>query len=324
MKTTKITSYSLELSKEEIQILEEKLKIKGWGFKELPYAHWGASPGKGLNVAAYKSGKVTVQGRDTEEFVLFTLEPEVTGKALLGYEKKSEKIKGNSNNQQSEFYLSQPHAGIDESGKGDFFGPLVIAAVFIDKKTEKLLANAGVQDSKLIKNDKKIIEIAKKIKDIVGKSYSVVPVGPDAYNRLYGSMENLNKLLAWGHARALENLLAKVPECQKVIADKFAHEKEIINALMKKGRSIKLIQRTKAESDLAVAAASILARAEFVQRLHKLGEDAGITLPKGAGAGVNKVIKIVVEKYGREKIASFGKIHFKSLKKVLDEMGDNE
>ena len=316
MKTTKITSYSLKLSKEEIEILEENLKRKGWDFKNIPYSYWGASPGKGLNVVAYKSGKVTVQGRDTEDFVLFTMEPEVTGKALLGYEKK----KDNSNNQQTEIFLTSPHAGIDESGKGDFFGPLVIAAVYVDEKTEKILENTGVQDSKLIKNDKKIIEIAKKIKKIVGNSYSVVPIGPDAYNRLYGSMQNLNKLLAWGHARALENLLAKVPECKIVIADKFAHEREITGALMKKGKDVKLIQRTKAESDIAVAAASILARAEFVYRLSILSEEAGINLPKGAGAGVNKVIKILVEKYGKEKISSFGKTHFKSLSKVLAEM----
>jgi ribonuclease HIII len=316
MKTAKISSYSVKLTEEKIKILEDILRDKEWSFKNIPYAYWGASPGKGLNVVAYKSGKVTVQGKDTEEFVLFTLEPQVTGKALLGYESGSE----TGMVKQVELSLKEPHAGIDESGKGDFFGPLVIAAVYVDEKTEKILENTGVQDSKLIKNDKKIIEIAKKIKKIVGNSYSVVPIGPDAYNRLYGSMQNLNKLLAWGHARALENLLAKVPECKIVIADKFAHEREITGALMKKGKDVKLIQRTKAESDIAVAAASILARAEFVFRLSILSEEAGVNLPKGAGAGVNKVIKILVEKYGKEKISSFGKTHFKSLSKVLAEM----
>jgi len=312
MKTTNITNYSLNLTNEQIEKLHEILIYKNWTFKKVPFAHWAASPGKGLNLVAYKSGKVTIQGKNTEEFILFTLEPEITGKALVGYEKEENYEKNES--------LDLPHAGIDESGKGDFFGPLVVAAVFIDDTSKKLLLNAGVQDSKLIKNDKKILAIANIIKSKVGGAYSIVPIGPQAYNRLYESMTNLNKLLAWGHARALENLLAKVPDCKTVIADKFAHEKEIINALMKKGKTVRLIQKTKAESDIAVAAASILARAEFVTRIDMLGREVGLKLPKGCGSNVNKVIQEVIEKHGEDKISYFGKVHFKTLSKVLDAM----
>jgi ribonuclease HIII len=203
--------------------------------------------------------------------------------------------------------------GIDESGKGDYFGPLVIAAVFVDATTQRELALMQVRDSKKI-SDGRILELAPDIKTIC--PHSIVAIGPQKYNELYAKIKNLNRLLAWGHARALENLLDKV-SCARAIADQFGDERLILHALQEKGRTIALEQRPKAESDLAVAAASILARAEFLIRLKRLSGDVGTTLPKGASPAVELAAKMVIKKHGQERLGEVAKLHFKTTQAVL-------
>jgi ribonuclease HIII len=207
--------------------------------------------------------------------------------------------------------------GIDESGKGDYFGPLVIAAVFVDATTQGELALMQVRDSKKI-SDGRILELAPDIKTIC--PYSVIAIGPKKYNELYGKIRNLNRLLAWGHAKALENLLERV-SCTRAIADQFGDERLILNALQEKGRTIILEQRTKAESDLAVAAASILARAEFLLRLKRLSDEVGTTLPKGASPSVELAARMIVRKHGRERLGTVAKLHFKTTQTILAELG---
>lgn len=203
--------------------------------------------------------------------------------------------------------------GIDESGKGDYFGPLVIAAVFVTPSTQQDLTLMQVRDSKKI-SDGRIVEMAPDIRLVC--PHSIVAIGPQRYNELYAKIKNLNRLLAWGHARALENLLQEV-DCDLAIADQFGDERLILNALQEKGKQIRLMQRPKAESDLAVAAASILARAEFLQRLHKLSEGLNTTLPKGASPAVELAGKMVIKKYGRERLGTVAKLHFKTTKQIL-------
>jgi ribonuclease HIII len=203
--------------------------------------------------------------------------------------------------------------GIDESGKGDYFGPLVIAAVFVDATTQGELALMQVRDSKKI-SDGRILEMAPDIKAIC--PHSVIAIGPHKYNELYAKIRNLNRLLAWGHAKALENLLDRV-SCERAISDQFGDERLILNALQEKGRKIVLEQRTKAESDMAVAAASILARAEFLLRLKRLSDEVGTTLPKGASPAVELAAKMVIKKHGQERLDSVAKLHFKTTQAVL-------
>lgn len=203
--------------------------------------------------------------------------------------------------------------GTDESGKGDFFGPLVIAGVFVEEEKEKFLQDLKVRDSKNI-SDSVIEVLDKEIKE--NCPYSVVAIGPEKYNQLYQTIKNLNRLLAWGHSRCIENLLEKV-DCQRAIADQFGDEKYIQKALMEKGKKIILEQRTRAESDLAVASASILARAEFIRRLDRLSQAYQIQLPKGAGEEVVKTGKLLVEKYGQDILTKVAKIHFKTARQIL-------
>ena len=281
--------------------IENYCREHGWQFSDLAYGHWKAAGNK-INVAAYKSGKLTVQGANTAEFVLYFLEPEVLHTTGFGYEEPAAVL--NTGN-------ITPHGGIDESGKGDFFGPLVVAGVYADAEIGAKLASAGVCDSKLIKSDKKITEIAHQIRNIAAGKFAVVTVGPEAYNRLYGSFGNLNRLLAWGHAKVIEELLEKVPECPRMLSDKFGNESLIRNALQTRGRQIILDQETKAESDVAVAAASILARDGFIRIMAKLSESAGITLPRGAGANVQAMANEIAAK-DPELLQKISKTHFRT------------
>ena len=307
MTETKIKNYVVKLSKEQVNQLTELLKSQNWEFIEHPYAYWKAKHDK-INVIAYESGKLVVQGKETEDFVLFTLEPEILKKASLGYEDKNDKPE----------VQFTPHIGIDESGKGDFFGPLVVAAVFVDHHSYPELIKLGVKDSKLIKNDNKILSVAKEIRSTVKGNFSVVSIGPEAYNRLYNNFRNLNKLLAWGHSRSLENLLDKEVNCTWALSDKFGDEKLIKQALFNKGKQIELKQQTKAESDIAVAAASILARAEFVTRIKKLSESIEIPLLKGAGKAVLETAVKIIKENGKDKLNLISKIHFKTYLQAID------
>jgi ribonuclease HIII len=203
--------------------------------------------------------------------------------------------------------------GIDESGKGDYFGPLVIAAVFLDATTQNELTLMNVRDSKKI-SDGRILDMAPDIRMLC--PHTMIAIGPQRYNELYAKIRNLNRLLAWGHAKALETLLDKV-SCAHAIADQFGDEQLILNVLQEKGRTIVLEQRHKAESDLAVAAASILARAEFLHRLKRLSDGIGTTLPKGASLAVELAGRMIVKKHGAERLGLVAKLHFKTTQAVL-------
>jgi ribonuclease HIII len=203
--------------------------------------------------------------------------------------------------------------GIDESGKGDYFGPLVVAAVYLPGERRAELVRMGARDSKEV-SDAKAIELAASIRSSFPSE--VVVVGPESYNRLYERMKNLNRLLAWGHARALENLLGRV-ECEVAVSDKFGDARLIEQALMEKGRKIRLVQRTHAEEETAVAAASLVARAEFLRRLGELSRRVGYSLPKGAGPKVDEAAERLVRAFGPEILAKVAKIHFKTTRKVI-------
>ncbi|MFZ2052633.1 MAG: ribonuclease HIII [Candidatus Aminicenantales bacterium] len=206
------------------------------------------------------------------------------------------------------------HIGTDESGKGDYFGPVVIAGVFLPDGQEDVLREFGVKDSKRT-SDGRVRELAEIIKR--GYIHSIVSIGPERYNELYVKLRNLNRILAWGHSRAIENILEKVP-CRLAITDQFGDKAFVMNALMKKGKRLELIQRPKAEEDLAVAAASLLARAEFLKRLHFLSQDVGIDLPKGASSMVEEAGAKLVRLRGAQILDKVAKKHFKITERVLN------
>jgi ribonuclease HIII len=299
-----MTIYTCKLTDEQAGALKCCLEARNYSFREVPYARFAAENEK-TNVVFYESGKLVVQGKGTREFVEFVLEPEVLKQARLGYEAVLNPD------------LLLPRLGVDESGKGDFFGPLCVAGVYVNEAVINAWKDAGVRDSKNISSDNKISDLAKLIRETRGCVTTVVPIGNEAYNRLYAKMKSVNLVLAWGHARVIENLMGQKhrmnPPPVRAISDQFAASKSVVEkSLMLLGRSIELVQRHKAEEDLAVAAASILARDEFVKRLAALGGDFGVELPKGAGGNVDAVAKDLFSKHGAAVLVGIAKMHFRT------------
>lgn len=204
------------------------------------------------------------------------------------------------------------HIGTDESGKGDFFGPLVIAGVLADEKSAQYFRELGIKDSKKL-SDKKMLMLAAEIKKTA--PHSIIAISNAKYNELYSNIKNLNKLLAWGHARAIENILEH-NTCEYALSDKFGDESLIKSALMKNGQSIRLEQMCKAESDISVAAASVLARATFVEKMEAMEQTYGLKFQKGCSGLVKDVAAEFIKKYGKARLKEVCKAHFKTYNEV--------
>ena len=299
-----MNSYTHPLSLGQATKLRVLLEELGFAFSPKEYTLFFAQKNR-LSVAVYEKGpKVLVQGGAVEEFVQFELEPKILGEAKLGYEEVHSPE------------MFEPHFGVDESGKGDFFGPLAIAGVYVDHGIARKLLDAGVQDSKRIGSDARIRALAQTIRKTANGLVETVLIGPQRYNELYEKFGNLNKLLGWGHARVIENLLEKKPDCPRSLSDQFADARVIEQSLLRHGRKIDIRQRTKAESDVAVAAASILAREAFINWLERRGKELGFRLERGASANVKEIAKKLVERKGPSALREVAKVHFRTAHEV--------
>lgn len=299
-----LTTYTKPLTGAQAAKLRGLLAERGWEFETKPYCLFAASKPK-VNVLVYEKGpKVVVQGKDTTDFVINLLEPEVLEQAELGYEEVLQP------------QMFDPHIGVDESGKGDFFGPLVIAGVYVDGAVARALREMGAVDSKRIGSDARIEKLAQEIRHIPDLRWEVVMIAPERYNELYIKFGNLNRLLAWGHAKVIELLLERVPSCPRALSDQFANPAVLKRALQERGRTIELVQQTKAESDPAVAAASILARERFVGWLRQTGQALGMDLPKGVSTAVKDNARKLVQRDGPAALPRVAKMHFRTALEV--------
>ena len=302
-----MNSYTHALTTEQVTKLRSLLDELGFIFSAKDYTILFAQKNK-LSVAVYEKGpKILVQGKGIEEFIQFELEPKILGEAKLGYEEVHTPE------------MFQPHFGVDESGKGDFFGPLVIAGVYVDRGIARQLLDAGVQDSKRITSDARIRALGQAIRKETGGLHETVLIGPAKYNELYASFGNLNSLLGWGHARVIENLLARKPECPRSLSDQFADARVIERSLRGKAREIVIEQRPRAESDVAVAAASILAREGFIDWLDRTGKKLGMRLDRGVSGPVKEAAKKLVEKGGAAALREVAKVHFRTAHEIAPE-----
>ncbi len=294
------TTFTTMLTDAQAGRLEPILEEKGFERREVPYARFSFA-GPSLLVTVYeKKNRLLVQGKGTDDFVEFTLEPQVTGVFSLPEDEGT-----------------APHFGIDESGKGDYFGPLVVAGVYVDGSISSVLRKLGVCDSKLVGSSARIRFLAEGIRRVPGIRFHLVSIGPERYNQLYPEFKNLNRFLAWGHATVIEGLAVKVPDCPMALSDQFANPVVLKRALAAKKLSIRLEQRVRAESDVAVAAASILARERFVNWMDATGERAGMKLPLGASGQVVKAARQLVARHGEEMLPKVAKMHFKTTQNVL-------
>src|SRR5437763_1298211 len=299
-----VNSYTHPLNSEQAEKLRALLGERGFTFAPKPHTIFFAQKEK-LSVAVYEKGpKILVQGRGVEDFVKFVLEPDIFGEARLGYEEVHSPE------------MFEPHFGVDESGKGDFFGPLVISGVYVDRGIGRKLLDAGVVDSKRIGSDARIRALADTIRKTSLGLVETVLIGPAKYNELYEKFGNLNKLLGWGHARVIENLLAKKPACPRSLSDQFADARVISASLLKHGRKIAIEQRPRAESDIAVAAASIVAREAFINWLERKSKELGIRLERGVSPSVKDTARKLVEMNGPDALREVAKVHFRTAHEI--------
>jgi ribonuclease HIII len=282
---------NLKIEIEKEKNLRRELESLNFRISELPHAFWRAE-NENNKLTFYKNGNLLIQGKEVEKILNYLIEKKIIFENVREFKE---------------------WIGTDEAGKGDYFGPLVIAGVLVEEKNKIELLKIGVQDSKRL-SESSVSEIAQRIKDSF--IYSIVLISPSKYNELLEKMKNLNRLLAWGHARVIENILNK-KICGYAISDKFGDEIYIKNALLEKGKKINIIQRYYGEEDIAVAGASILARNEFIKNLKEISKKFGLNFPKGAGKEVIEAGKEFVKKFGFSKLREVAKIHFKTTKEIM-------
>lgn len=211
------------------------------------------------------------------------------------------------------FQLGLPRAGGDESGKGDFFGPLVVSAFHLDSATAKQLAGSGIVDSKKL-TDAAILKLAGLL-DKTGRGHTITLM-PREYNPQYREVGNLNLLLAQVHGRCMQALIKRLGAPGAILIDQFAANAEPLRKAVAPGAGTKFMTRTKAEADLAVACASVLARAAFVEGLKELGTEFGMEFPPGAGPPVIQAGRQFTRTFGREALGQVAKLHFKTREQV--------
>lgn len=292
-----MNTYSQKINQLQASKIKELLESKGASFDIVQYSVWRAKTSS-YQAIFYTSGKLLIQGKEVDNIAKEIDE-------ILGIKSAIEQSTLIECNEEK-------YIGTDESGKGDFFGPLVVAGVQVDNSNKQKFIDLGIKDSKKL-DDKKILVLANQIK--ANAVHSIIVMTPVKYNELYNKFNNLNKLLAWGHARAIENILEKSP-CNYALADKFGDESLIKNALMQKGKNIILNQMVRAEADIAVAAASVLARAEFVKRMQELENKYELPLSKGASSKVVEQAKEFVKTYSFERLNEVAKMHFKTVQEL--------
>jgi len=316
----KKTSFTFELTNDQQELLLGLMVTGNYRKREVPYSLYSVE-GDHFNATLYekeKHGKrkLCVQGSKAEDFVLFQLEPIVLGSASLGYEKELNPE------------LFSAHAGSDESGKGDYFGPLVVCCAYTDEHLSDEMQKLGVKDCKQM-TDKAVLTAGAALRKLLGPDgYAVVKLGPAAYNRLYAKMKNINRMLAWAHGTAIEELLTKRQGCDRVVVDQFAPtELTIRRALKERGKQAKVEQRHKAESDIAVAAASVIARELFIRACLDMGkecfgEGSEEKIPLGSSdPRVRALAESMVKKNGAVWLMNHCKAHFQTTDKVLSACG---
>lgn len=290
--------FTAKIAPELAAKLQEDLESQGFEITRPVHTLFSAKK-KGVICTLYESGSLVVQGKEMDEFIEFYLEPEILNTFKFTHPEANLDL--------------TPRIGMDEAGKGDFFGPLCICALYADGEGIRKLLEMGVKDSKRF-SDESILKLARKIR--AGYSYTVIRLFPSKYNELYARFKNLNRLLAWAHASALGDLSQKTG-CKKAILDQFANERVVESALKQKRVEIHLEQRVRGEEDPVVAAASILARAGFIEGIETLSQEIGFPLPKGAsGAVLSAGVKLVSQR-GPEVLDKVAKTHFKTKGEIL-------
>jgi ribonuclease HIII len=283
----------------EARQLQERLRV------ELPEtAEWRTAPHALFAVRAldvvltcYTSGKLVMQGRDLDGFELRFLDH--LSATSRGAPERADDLA-----------LDTPTIGSDEAGKGDYFGPLVVAACTATADDNQALARLGVADSKTLADDR-VRRLAGQIERLLDHQIAVLE--PEEYNRRHMETGNLNALLADLHGSVIGPLLHRHPQTEVVIVDRFSSGDRLARALQAHGVvGPRVVEVVRAERHPVVAAASILARAGFLEGLDRCSDACGTDLHKGAGPPVDAAARRVVAIGGRALLEKVAKLHFKN------------
>lgn len=296
---------TLLISSDKFAEFRAYLEKNGYVFEDRAYQQFLAKKA-GIVINLYTNGKIVLGGADqaertrVEEY-LCSLEASQAVKLVKEY---------------PAIEVSGTRIGTDEVGKGDYFGPLVVGGVIANDAQVEQLQELGVKDSKAL-SDTTIKTLAVKIRKFLQPAqHTFILINPAKYNMLHKEMgNNVNRILGWGHARAIENLLIANPVCKTAIADQFGDQSYIEKALMRNGKKINLIQSPKGEREATVAAASILARAELVDRFYEMNNTYGLTFPKGSTDVIETAKKFVLN-YGDRALLNVAKVHFSITQKI--------
>ena len=267
--------------------------------KKIPYAIFQAQE-EDTVITLYESGKAMFQG--------ISADVDASMWAML-QDKKEE-----TNNEEDLYHITS--IGSDEVGTGDYFGPVVVCAAYVNIEDIKFLEELKVKDSKEITDDyiRKIAPtIAKKI------DYELLVLSNKEYNEKYKTIKNINKIKAIMHNKVLYTLHQRHSDCNKIIIDEFAKENSYFNYL-KEVTNVErnLIFTPKAENkNMAVGAAAILARFTFLEIMDKLSDKYHEPLLKGASSEVDKQAERLIEKYGKEVLDDIAKLHFINTERIL-------
>jgi ribonuclease HIII len=285
--------------------LRRRLGDERYEFRPVPYSVFSAK-GDGVVATYYTSGKLVIQGDEPEMFI----ERHLGAAALQATAARAQKSAARSDNAANapDEFEREALIGSDECGKGDYFGPLVVAAVRLEAGDAEKLRGGEVRDSKML-SDEACLRLGAILR--AKFPHAIAELDPPRYNQIYQRKGQLNSMLADLHAEAITKLAR--PGI-RVLVDKFADAKLLDTRLAK--LDIKLEQRVRAEAYAAVAAASIIARERFLSELRRLSDDNGVDLHKGAGAPVDKSVARFIEVHGLERLSRVAKMHFKNTQKI--------
>lgn len=297
-----------DLPPEKFDELRGFLARRGYSFESRPHQVFLAK-GRGAVVNLYQSGKLVVGGSSPEESAEIARYVQSIGGSPAPKADSRQAALDLEN-------LVEPHVGSDEAGKGDYFGPLVVCAVIASTEQFDVMRSEGVRDSKdLTTHD--ILRLASTLRTKILKpgQWKVVLIPPRRYNTLMVEMENLNRVLGWAHARAIEEVLAYPLPVKLIVSDQFGDPKYIQDRLFSKGRTMRLYQTPNGERDVVVAAASVIAREEFLTEMERMGKEYGTTFPRGS-SDVEGFAKELAATRGDEALLETAKIHFATTKAV--------
>ncbi|MFB8505411.1 ribonuclease HIII [Enterococcus durans] len=277
--------------------------------KKVPYTSFVAKK-NGTTITAYTSGKVMFQGINAEK------EAGLWGEAQSAAKK---------NSKSTDLPPALPHLsvlGSDEVGNGSYFGPLTVCAAYVDKTKLDLLKQLGVRDSKEMK-DPQIVQLAKILKETI--PYQLLVLSPKKYNEIQPKYNAVRMKVAL-HNQAIHLLLQKIAPTKPdaILIDQFTPEANFKKYVQSEKNQIqeKLYFVTKGEQyHLAVAAASIISRASFLEELDKASAELGFTLPSGAGTKSDHVAAKILQKGGLPLLENYAKLHFANTEKAKRLMG---